>query len=161
MHRFWSQLPTRQQRLVFALLAVVLLTGGYVGLWEPWTEARETQRAQVAHHQATLDWLVQVAPMIEEKRAEQSAVGLTDDQSLLSLTDQSARAAGLAGALSRIEPVNAREVNVWLDGAGFDDVMGWLGRLSMEHGVRVDRLSVTRNQNAETIDARIALAVSP
>lgn len=159
MKAFWQQLNRRQQQWLLVLGVVVVAALSYVLVWEPWVEAKQTHAEEVAYHQATLDWLNALAPTIEALQGQQSAWQLDDGQSLLSLTDQTARAAGLAGALSRIEPVNNDEVSVWLNGASFDEVMAWLSDLSIERGVHIDQLSVNRATDPSSVDVRLTLTL--
>lgn len=158
MKAWWSELNQRQQRAVLALGVVLIVTAGYVGLWEPWVEAKHRHAEEVAYHQATLDWLGTLAPVLETLQDQQTLGQLSEGQSLLSLTDQTARAAGLAGALSRIEPITDGQVSVWLNGANFDEVMSWLSDLSIERGVQVDQLSVNRASDPALVDVRLTLA---
>lgn len=55
--------------------------------------------------------------------------------------------------------MNDNQVNVWLDGASFDQVMVWLSELSLEWGMRVDQLTVNQASDALTVDVRVNLAV--
>lgn len=159
MKAWWSRLNHRQQRAMWALALVLVMTTGYVGLWEPWVQAKHQYAQEVAYHQATLDWLGALAPSLDALQDQQAIGQLDQGQSLLSLTDQTARAAGLAGALSRIEPVTESQVSVWLNGANFDEMMGWLSDLSIERGVQVDQMSVNRASDPTLVDVRLTLAM--
>ncbi len=157
MKAWWTSLPMRQQRLVGVLLVVVVGALFYVGVWEPLSEAREARRLEVAHHQETLNLLQSAQSNIEVLRARQAQTSIDPDQSLLRLADESARAAGLAGFLTRIEPVSEDQVNVWLDGAGFEEVMTWLGELSISTGIQVEQMSATRQMDGSAVDVRVSL----
>jgi len=148
MMAWWTALPLRQQRLLMALAVVVIGASFYVGLWEPLTQAREARRAEVVHHQTTLN-------LLDEARSDIQAL----QNQAARWADESARAAGLAGALTRIEPVNENQVNVWLDGAVFDEVMSWLSSLSMSSGVQVEQMSATRQADGSQVDVRVSLLI--
>lgn len=159
MKAFWQQLDEAQQKWLMVLGVFVLLVVAYVGVWEPLSQSRDAKREEVAYHQATLNWLKEIEPNLRMLQAQRQSTGIDINQSLLSLTDQTARAAGLAGALSRIEPVNADQVNVWLDGAPFGVMMNWLSRLSVDSGVRVEELTVNRSGDQAQVDARVNLMI--
>lgn len=157
MKAWWVALPLRQQRLVMALAVVVVGVLFFVGIWEPLTQAREARRAEVVYHQNTLNSLVEAQSDIEALRNNQSRMQTDPNQSLLRLADESARAAGLAGSLTRIEPVNENQVNVWLGGARFDEVMAWLSALSVSTGIQVEQMSATRQVDGAEVDVRVSL----
>ena len=88
-----------------------------------------------------------------EKAAAQGMAG----RSLLSVTDGSARTAGLGDALKRVEPDGSTGVRVWLEGAPFDSVIGWLRVMSSSYGVDVDSASIERTATAGRVNARLSL----
>ncbi|MFP4208245.1 MAG: type II secretion system protein GspM [Wenzhouxiangella sp.] len=157
MKELWERLNPRQQGL--ALLAVLTVAGVvlFVGLWEPMSEARAQQRDRVAAQQALLGWLEAVSPLAGELRqqAEQGRAGVP--RSLLGLADETARAAGLAGALARIEPAGDDRVRIWLDGAEFLATMQWLEQLAAGHPVAVAQLDLERAQAAGRVNVRVTL----
>lgn len=158
---WWRALNARQQLAVVALGGVLAATLVLTQILEPLLESRSEARAQLAYHQATLEQLQRAKPQIERWQQQSGPAPAQSGQSLLSVADETARAAGLAGALSRIEPSAANAVNVWLDGARFDEVMDWLAGLSFEQAVEVERLSVNRSQQADRVDVRVSLTRGP
>lgn len=153
----WQQLEVRQQRLVALAAAVLLAALLYVWVWEPLTVAREAERERIAGQQALLNWLEAVTPLAERLRERGADVRDHDGRSLLGVTDETARAAGLAGAVARIEPSGDGEVRVWLEDADFVSIMGWLEDYSRSRPVRVSRLQVDRAEGEGQVDARLTL----
>jgi general secretion pathway protein M len=125
-----------------ALIVAAVLAWTLV--WEPLAEARSDLRRQVAAERALLDWLERLEPEVRRLRAGAGPARSMEGRSMLSLIDDSARAAGLAGALRRIEPGGAGEVRVDLSGAAFPDLMQWLVELSGRRPVAVERFSADR-----------------
>ncbi len=160
MRAWWDSLEQRQRRLLMLAASVLAAALLYVQLYEPLAEARALERERVASQQALLDWLDAVSPVAEQLRRQQSGQRRDPDQSLLGLADQTARAAGLAGALSRIEPAGDQEVRVWLDGADFVALMGWLQSLSMEYPVEITQLSVDRARRDGEVNVRVTLSAN-
>lgn len=159
MIAWWQQLHLRQQRLLTAAGAVVIGVLVYVWIWEPLAEAREAERARVAQQEALLGWLEAVAPVAAELRAGGGRGEDLGDRSLLGITDETARAAGLAGALARIEPAGESQVRVWFEGADFVTVMGWLEQFSTSRPVQVSQLQVDRAQRAGQVNVRVTLVM--
>ena len=159
MIEHWHNLNPRQQRVLTVAGAALALVLVYVWIWEPLVETRAAERERVAQQQALLDWLDAVAPMAEQLRRSGSGSRAQSlgDRSLLGLADETARAAGLAGALTRIEPVGERQVRVWLDGADFVATMGWLESLSRSQPIQVGQLQVDRARSRGQVNVRVTL----
>ncbi len=157
MNEWWQDLQPRQ-RLVIALAAgILLLLLLWTQIWEPLVEARQAERARIAQQQATLAWLDAITPMARGLRG--AGVRSTDlgGRSLLGVVDETARAAGLAGQLSRIEPVGENQVRVWLEGAEFRTVMRWLDELTGTRPVLISQLAADRAAGSGRVNVRITL----
>lgn len=153
----WRQLEARQRRLIVLASVVLLAALVYVWVWEPLAEARAVERERVAQQQALLDWFEAIAPVAERLRETARSVGEPQDRSLLGLADETARAAGLAGAMSRIEPVGDGRVRVWLEGADFVAVMGWLEDFSRSRPIEISQLQVDRTGGGGEVNVRVTL----
>lgn len=153
----WQQLDTRQRRLIGLAGLVLIVALVYVWIWEPLAEAREAERERIAQQQALLNWLGAVAPMAERLRENSRSSRDLGGRSLLGLADETARAAGLAGAVARIEPTGDDEVRVWLEGADFVSVMTWLEEFSRSRPVQVDQLQVDGSGDEGQVNVRVTL----
>lgn len=140
----WRQLQERERLLVGLAAVVVAAVLAWTLAWEPLAEARSDLRRQVAAERALLDWLERLEPEVRRLRAQAGPARSMEGRSMLALIDESARAAGLAGALRRIEPSGTGEVRVDLSAAAFPDLMQWLVGLSARRPVAVERLSADR-----------------
>lgn len=158
MRAYWSQLNRRQQRLLSAAMAVLVVAVLFVSVWEPLLESRNFEQERVAAQRALLDWLEAVEPAAAALRQGQAGARDLGGRSLLGLADQTARAAGLAGALTRIEPVGENQVRVWLDEADFTATMRWLEGLSINHPVRAAQLEIERGRSAGMVNVRVTLS---
>ncbi len=154
----WQQLDARQRRLIALAVGVLFAALIYVWVWEPLSQTREAEREHIAQQQALLNWLDAVAPLAQRLRSSDQASREPSDRSLLGLADETARAAGLAGAMARIEPVGDREVRVWLEGADFVAVMGWLEDFSRSQAIRVGQLQVDRAGTKGQVNVRVTLS---
>lgn len=157
MRAYWEALNGRQRALVVLAGGVVLGALLFVMAWEPMLQAREQQRDRVAVQQATLDWLEAVTPLAAELRQRADRERDRSGRSLLGLADETARAAGLAGALTRIEPVGDDRVRVWLDEADFLATMRWLEQLAASYPVAVSQLDLERGRGSGLVNVRVTL----
>jgi type II secretory pathway component PulM len=83
--------------------------------------------------------------------------GSTGGQSLLVIVDRSAHESGLASALAGSEPSGPTGLSIRLQKASFDSLVGWLGRLSQQNGVRVDSASIENAGSPGMVNAAIVL----
>ncbi len=151
----WHALAPRERRMLGVAGAVLAAAVLWVGVWEPLDRHRDELRARVAANRALADWLGTLdagAPFTAD------AVRTLEGRSALAVIDQTARAAGLAGALVRIEPGAADEVRVVLQRAEFPALMSWLGDLVEQRPFRVAELRADRAESGR-VDATIVLAI--
>ncbi len=139
-----------------AALAALLL--GWAFVWYPLSHARAELVARVARQRADLAWMRRAAGEARELRA-QGTRSQADRQgkSLLALADATARAAGLAGALKRVEPTGAASVRVSFEIASFDALVDWLERLTRDYGITVSDFSADKVEGLGLVNARVTL----
>jgi len=157
MKDWLQQLETRQRIVLVAAALVLLGLFLFVQVWEPLKQASAMERERIAQQQALVDWLVAVTPMAQRLQQQRIAQRRDSDQSLLGLTDETARAAGLASALTRIEPAGQDQVRVWLDNADFLRMMGWLEQLSSQHPVDIEQMAIDRAAGEGRVNVRVTL----
>lgn len=162
MKSAWQELAPRQRHMILAAVFVALAALLYVQVWEPLAQARSLERERIAGQQALLLWLEALEPVAGQLRSAQQDRPLVDGRSLLGLADETARAAGLAGSMTRIEPVGQDEVRVWFEQADFVDVMGWLEQFSRTTAVQIKALQVDRHDRAgaSSREGRVNLRVT-
>ncbi len=160
MSGWWQAQSARDRRilLVGGVLAVLLL--GYALLWLPLQRDTEEWRARAAAAEANLIWMRTAAEQLRGI-APAPATAPADGRSLLAVVDAGVREAGLGGALLRVEPVNAGQVRVYFQQAGFDALADWLQSVGNSHGVRVVELSAQRSAGVGLVDARLTLEAPP
>jgi type II secretory pathway component PulM len=94
---------------------------------------------------------------MELASASQTLSGGAGGQSLLVIVDRSAHESGLASALAGSEPSGPNGLSVRLQKASFDNVVGWLGRLSQQNGIRVDSASIENAGSPGMVNAALVL----
>ncbi|MCG5536827.1 type II secretion system protein GspM [Ectothiorhodospira mobilis] len=158
MRTWWNGLAPRERRVLRLggiALALILL---WWGLWLPLTERVARSQQTVAELRADLAWMQAAARAVRAGRGQEETPP-TDrgERSLLGRVDATAREAGLAGHLRRVQPDGEGTVRVWLDDAPFDAILQWLDPLQRRHGVRVGSLVVDRQAREGRVNARIVL----
>ena len=159
MKAWWSRLQTRERRWVMVAAAVVLGVLIYTLVWEPLAESRAALRAEIAGQRALADWLDRIEPEVARLRGagERGPERSLEGRSALAVVDQSARLAGLAASLSRIEPGAAGEIRVQFQGAPFTDLMTWMETLIRTRPFSVERLDADRAAEPGRVDCLVVL----
>lgn len=157
MKSWWNGLAARERAALSIALAVAGAALLWVALWEPLLEAGARERERLERQLAVLDWLQRLAPEIGARSNPGAGTARSlGGRSPLAVIDQSARAAGLAGALRRIEPLGEREVRVMVEQAVFADLMQWLAALVRQRPMQITRLGLDRAQPGR-VDGTIVL----
>ena len=130
MKEWYLGLELRERQLVNGGGAVLLLLTLYLMIWEPIVSGHADLRDDVQRQQETLAWMQQAAVQINALKGSSggSPRGL-GGRSLLAVVDQAARSGGLGDAIKRIEPDGSKGVKVWFEGAAFDPMILWLGKM--------------------------------
>lgn len=108
---------------------------------------------QVARKQADLVWMRGAAPEI----AAAGPIRTGSGESLIVIVDQSAREAGLGGSLAGSQPSGRGGLNVQLEKAPFDTLVGWLARLSQQNGVQIESATIDTAGSPGTVNASLVL----
>ena len=155
---WWEKLQARERRVLGVGAVSVALMLGWALVWYPLSHARSDLGARVAHQRDDLVWMRQALGETRSLRA-QGARSRADRQgkSLLALADVSARGAGLAGALKRVEPAGSNSVRVTFEIADFDTLMNWLDALARDYGVQTTDFSSDKVEGLGLVNARVTL----
>jgi general secretion pathway protein M len=155
---WWQAQSARDRRVLAVGIVLVALLLGWAFIWYPLTRAREQLQARVERQRSDLVWMRQASGELVTLRAN-GARGQVDRQgkSLFALADVTARGAGLAAALKRVEPTGPKSVRVSFESANFDALIGWIDGLGRDYGVRATDLSADRIEGIGLVNARVVL----
>lgn len=157
MKAWWETLSARERGLIAGGMAIVLVLLIYALVWEPFRASDRRLRQSVAEQRADLAWMRQAAQEVKRLSATGKGSTAPDGRSLLTLVDQTARAAGLGAALKRIAPQGEDKLSAQLDAAEFDKLIPWLGVMERQHQLTIVNLSVDRAGAAGLVNARVIL----
>jgi general secretion pathway protein M len=157
--RAWLDgLQPRERKVLLLGGAATVLMLGWALLWYPLAHARGDLAARVARQRDDLAWMRQASAQAGELRKQGTRSGADrQGKSLLALADVTARNAGLAGALKRVEPAGGNSVRVNLEIASFDMLADWLDQLAREYGVQVTDFSADKVEGLGLVNARVTL----
>jgi type II secretory pathway component PulM len=151
-----DKLTERERRMVTfgGIAAVVLLIGGVI---LPLESSVTKVQQRIDQKQADLAWMRNVAP--ELANSGPMVAQPTSPDSLLVVIDRAARESGLGGALTNSEPQGQGKLRVRLEKAQFDILVGWLARLSEQHGIGVESATVDNAGAPGVVNAGLVLQI--
>jgi general secretion pathway protein M len=148
----YDTLSPREQNIVKiggAALAAILIFGVLLPLDSSVTKAA----ARISKKQQDLVWMKSVAPFL----AAQAPAHESNGESLIVIVDRSARESDLGKSLAGTDPSGAGGIQVRLEKAPFDSIIGWLSRLSQQNGIGVDGATIDGAGSPGIVNAAIVL----
>jgi len=143
----------RELKLVkFGGIGVVLIL--IFGVLIPLDSSASKVRARITQKQADLIWMKGVAPVLAAATPHNGGTG---GESLIVIVDRSARESGLEKSLAGSEPNGPGGIQVRMEKAPFDAMIGWLSRLSQQNGIGVDGASIDSAGAPGLVNAAIVL----
>lgn len=161
MNAWFDDRSPREQLIIGIAGVALILVVLWLLVWEPISQKRVEYQARVEQEQQILMELQQLTAEAGTLGSGTGIVVDRENQSLLSLADSTVRAAGLAGALRRIEPDGQERVRLWLQQAQFDPMMAWLQSLARDHGIHVYTANIEAGDRAGLVVADITLQDAP
>lgn len=140
--RFYQAQSQRDQRMLLILLVSLTLAFLWFAVITPLNQFRDQQHQHVQQAQQNYHWLVDQAPSLMALQQAQQHQG-SSPQNLSSLISNSARELGIG--VTRLETTGGATdpgVRVTLNSADFNQVVRWLGQLSLSQGIRVSQAQV-------------------
>jgi general secretion pathway protein M len=155
---WWHQQSSQDRRVLGAGAVVIGLLLAWAFVWNPLARTRAQLETRVERERADLAWMRQASGELQALRAK-GARGQVDRQgkSLFALADVTARGAGLATALKRVEPTGPKSVRASFESANFDALIAWADALTRDYGVQITDLSADRVEGLGLVNARVVL----
>jgi general secretion pathway protein M len=149
----FDTMTAREQQLVkIGAVAAALII--IFGVLLPLDSSVSKARARIAQKQADLAWMKNVAPVLAASAPMHQAGG---GESLLVIVDRSVRESGMDKSLAGTEPGGAGSIQVRLEKAPFDAIIGWLSRVSQQNGLAVDGATIDTAGSPGLVNAAIVL----
>lgn len=153
--RIWfNQLQSRERQLVIVALVVFGIFLPYQLIWSPLMHRAERLQHQVNLQKDHLQWMRDSLQEIPHQQGSQYA---KSSASLLSIVEQTASQGKLRNNIRKIQPEGDQGVRIWMDDAGFDDVLMWLEQMKKQAGIEVVDLSAERQAQTGRVNLRLLL----
>ncbi len=152
----WLQAQTpRDRSLLMVLGGFLLLVFGWLAIWQPVSEWRDSAVNTHQRLQTDLEFMQRTASRARGK-AQSSQAERGRSRPTLTIITRSAASAGLN--ITRARPEGGGETySVTFEGKPFNDILQWLSDLSANNGIVVRDASVSTDSTPGYVNARFAL----
>ncbi len=159
MRKHYDSLSARDRLALKVLSLAVALVVLVFGIIQPVYEYKVNAQAELINNQKLLAMVNEnksaLASMVRKGGAGSSKKELNSQQLVSSVTNLAKQQ---QISLKRFEPSGERKLKVWVDDASFDKVVAWLSRMKRSLGVRVEQISIDKDDAPGKISARMTLS---
>lgn len=149
MKQWFNSLTKRDQRIllvgVIALL-VYLVVQSALALYDAKNQSAVRLRAAAELN----SWVADAVTQIQQ----QGSSTPSQQYSLAQMAETAAKKAGIR--LSRFQPKNNHQAQVWLDEVGFDASLIFVAHLEQAYGVTIESIAINRSNQPGMVNARIS-----
>jgi len=149
MKAWFQQLNTREQRLVLAMSAAILVFLVYSLIWQPLNSNLVKTEQKIARQQELLSWVQENTAKYQA--AQKSGVAKRGSGSLSGIVNSTARRADIA--ITRMQP-QGNDIQVWIDEVSFKQLLHWLEGLSASNGLTVKAIDLNRAEKPGVVRVR-------
>ena len=155
MKQWFNALEKREQMILIigAVFVVFYLLYGVV--YQGVVNQRQLLLKQNAAAEEKLQWVQQASQQIVALRKTSGAGGTSvmSGKSLSQISELAAKRSGLR--ITRFQPKDDNEAQVWLDRVEFSALIDFLVRLELDYGIELDDLSVNTANSPGLVNARL------
>lgn len=158
--RAWFDTLAPRERLFVVLGATIVAIALLWGLiWVPLTKSHDTLVASVSTWERSLAQLRPLKSLVQTGTTAPLARRADSGQTPVVIIDRTLRARGMAGALKRSQPTTSTGIRVEFEGVAFDELILWLGDLSMQYAMEVQAgsLSAAARSGPGRVNATLTL----
>ena len=147
MKDWFDTLDSRERNFVLGGAVAVALAILYTTIWTPLDQGHESLQSSVARWQQSL---TELRPLQGQQpaAATSSSPATNTQQTPVVIVDQSLRVRGLDRSLKRSQPTTSNGIRVEFENVAFDDLVLWLGDLSVQYGMHVASGSLSTSTQA-------------
>ncbi|MGB5279345.1 MAG: type II secretion system protein M [Gammaproteobacteria bacterium] len=158
LHNWFHGLQQRERQLVLGASVVVIVTLGYLIIWEPVHKSIDEQTRKLHSQIGIQQWMQNAAKEVKVLKASGSpSKKINSTQPVTLVVEQSAATAGIKPYLSRLESTSDKGARVTIDAASFDQLLLWLNTLQTQYGINVTSANLDRDDKPGTVNARMTL----
>lgn len=156
LRRWYFALPVKEQRMIAAMVAVIIITIFYLSIWEPIHKGLAVERQKQQAQKEVLLWMQEAAIQVKTLRSSGSSTTIKGRKKPTTLVVETAlNNAGLKSSVNKIESAGNNGARVSLKDAPFNQVLIWLNTLAKHNGIQVISASIDRGDQSGRADVRL------
>ena len=148
MMNWFESLAQRERLFVSAGGAVLLVALIYAFVWLPLDKGQQSMSASIATWERSLADLQPLSSLQLGNSINGPTAGANSPQTPVVIVDQTLRARGLDNSLKRSQPTTTNGIRIEFENIAFDDLVLWLGDLSVQFGMHVTTGSMSATSQA-------------
>jgi len=155
----YEMLPAQDRLALKALVSAVALAVLYFAVCMPIYEFKKNAELNLEQNKQLLSLVLSNKKTLSSIAKNSSGAGTKkalNSQQLVSSVTNLAKRKGVV--LKRFEPSGDNKLKVWVDDASFDKVMSWLTSLNQSLNVKVEQVSIEKDDAPGQISARLTLS---
>jgi len=158
MKSWFLALNQRERIMVQVAAVVILLFIIYLLVIDPISSRYDKNKKNVENSIETIEWMRLAAREVNQLRGGKLSIEHPQGkQFVLSLIDRSARKAGLASVMKRVQPEGESGVRIWFENAPFDELLKWLAIVESKQGLIVNEINIEQTESSGLVNVRVFL----
>jgi general secretion pathway protein M len=149
MKNWWQQLQLREQRLVGGMSVLIGFFILYALIWQPLNKSITDRKLKIEHQQVLLAWVQENTARYQ--KAMRSGGTNSQGASLSSIVNRTSGRNAIN--IARMQP-QGDDLQVWIDEVEFNQLLNWLGQLSMQEGLQVKNIDLSKADQQGVVRVR-------
>jgi len=154
MKAYFTSLNPREQKMVLAAALFVLLFLPYQFIYTPFQNSLTKMEKSAIKAKKNIVWMKNSSREIRGLRGTNNPTRKSR-QSLLSLIETTTKQSKLNKNLSKVQPAGSTLVKVQLNEVSFDNLMLWLDKLVMIHGLSIQYFKIEKQKDNGIVNVRV------
>jgi len=156
---WFESLEAREQVFIVGGGLVVMVALVWALVWLPLDKSQRELAASVANWEQSLTELRPLKTLAASQPTTGAAIAASSRQAPIIIVDETLRSRGLEQYRRRSQPTSNNGIRVEFENVAFDDLVLWLGDLSVQHSMHVQAasLSVASRAGPGRINASLTL----
>ncbi|MCG7532204.1 type II secretion system protein M [Psychrobium sp. MM17-31] len=154
MKDWFNGLAQREQRLILAMLGVVIIAIVFFALIQPLQERVARAELSVKRNQQLLSWVETNAAKIVQLRAK-GGVSASASGSIEQRINRSARQYKIT--INRLQPQN-KKMQVMIDKAPFNSILQWVQALQLKQGLTIEIADIRADAQSGYVKTRLVVS---
>jgi general secretion pathway protein M len=159
MKQWLERLSLRERIMLASGAAAVLASALYAFTYLPIVEQHQRIGLGIDAQRQLKTYLQSISGDVAKLRQnaiEQPVIDSTESQ--MSIIDASSEQAGVKLFIKRLVPEGQNSVTLWLEKCDFDKLINWLALLAQQHGITVQQINLSRDQeNVGQVSGKVLL----